>query len=701
MLLPRTSEKKLRVAVYVRFSEAELQSGTSSGDQEHECRRFAESEGWEVVGLYADEGVRAGNMRGRLSYQRLREDARRGLFDAVLIWAVSRLSRRLLTGMRELDELLADGVIVLDTKGGKFTDDLNDLGRFFFEMYGAQKYTDDLAQNARRGLTGQVRRGFWPGGRAPFGYALETVYADTPDKYGQPVRLGRRVVPDPKTAPIVFRIFNEYAAGSSKNGIARRLTDEGVSPPGASTIWNRSGIKAILENEIYGGTFRYGRMVRSGRPAGAKGKKKQHPAEPAAQTVREDFCDALVPKETIAVVRARLTADQEAYVADGRQRGPRGRGGAKYLLTGLLRCGTCGRNYVISDVAYRCAAHVERTCPNKHGVPRVAIEKLVIDFVERTVKDPAHLAKLVAEHNARIDEVNGAQLESVRRIEREIEERKKGIENLLAAIEASPTSKALAARITERESEVVEFERRLAEARKHVLAHLQAEQLSVTELSTGEARLLTGDVTRDRELLRAAIEAVEVNAGGYVVIRFRRGGLFDSGAAEWWAGMEYLKQSDDTTASLSGARRVMQRVVAQLREDGVERAPLYAYELEAAGDAGPIGPNGSGGGNGRPTNGKTGSEIANVPTGIRTPVADVKSQSPWPLDDGDVGRKLGESGLSVKAFLAQVGQRARGAGQRPAVAVRVIGTVRSPSVMTIQSEQPSALSACRGGVLSG
>ena len=158
MRAPMGSAQPLRVAIYVRFSEAELQSGTSATDQEHECRRFAESEGWEIVGLYADEGVRAGNMAGRLSYARLREDARQGLFKAVLVWAVSRLSRRLLTGMRELDELLGDGVIVLDTKGGKYSDDLNDLGRFFFEMYGAQKYTDDLAQNARRGLTGQVRR---------------------------------------------------------------------------------------------------------------------------------------------------------------------------------------------------------------------------------------------------------------------------------------------------------------------------------------------------------------------------------------------------------------------------------------------------------------------------------------------------------------------------------------------------------------
>jgi hypothetical protein len=71
------------------------------------------------------------------------------------------------------------------------------------------------------------------GGRPPYGYTIaEAGPHSNPGKAAQGKRL-HDPDPDPVTAPVAMRIFNEYVAGRGMTSIARGLTQDGIACPSA------------------------------------------------------------------------------------------------------------------------------------------------------------------------------------------------------------------------------------------------------------------------------------------------------------------------------------------------------------------------------------------------------------------------------------------------------------------------------------
>lgn len=80
------------VAVYARVSSEEQREGQTIDAQVLELERFAREKGWRVSGVYKDEGW-SGTMLVRPDLDRLRDDAMKRAFDAVVINDVDRLAR--------------------------------------------------------------------------------------------------------------------------------------------------------------------------------------------------------------------------------------------------------------------------------------------------------------------------------------------------------------------------------------------------------------------------------------------------------------------------------------------------------------------------------------------------------------------------------------------------------------------------------
>jgi len=105
------------------------------------------------------------------------------------------------------------------------------LGKFFLAigLSNAKYSVDNLAENVRRGNRAKLRRGEWPG-QKPFGYIYDH-------------RL-RNIVPEPKEAKIVKKIYEEFATGRhTLKSISARLTELG----GGKTRSNYS-IENLLTN---------------------------------------------------------------------------------------------------------------------------------------------------------------------------------------------------------------------------------------------------------------------------------------------------------------------------------------------------------------------------------------------------------------------------------------------------------------------
>ena len=82
----------MRLAIYARVSSDEQREGQTIDSQVSELERFARDKGWVVAGIYKDDGW-SGAVMARPELDHMRDDARKGLFQAVLINDVDRLAR--------------------------------------------------------------------------------------------------------------------------------------------------------------------------------------------------------------------------------------------------------------------------------------------------------------------------------------------------------------------------------------------------------------------------------------------------------------------------------------------------------------------------------------------------------------------------------------------------------------------------------
>jgi site-specific DNA recombinase len=86
----------LRAAIYTRVSSDPNDRGRSVEEQEVECRRWIEREGWDLIEpVYCDNDRSASRYarRARPDWQRLTEDLARGRIDVLVVWEISRTTR--------------------------------------------------------------------------------------------------------------------------------------------------------------------------------------------------------------------------------------------------------------------------------------------------------------------------------------------------------------------------------------------------------------------------------------------------------------------------------------------------------------------------------------------------------------------------------------------------------------------------------
>ena len=94
-----------RVAIYVRVST----DGQTVENQKRELETVATRHGWEVAGVFSDQGI-SGVKKKRPALARLVQGVARKDFDVVAAWSVDRLGRSLQHLLGFLGELRATGV---------------------------------------------------------------------------------------------------------------------------------------------------------------------------------------------------------------------------------------------------------------------------------------------------------------------------------------------------------------------------------------------------------------------------------------------------------------------------------------------------------------------------------------------------------------------------------------------------------------
>jgi site-specific DNA recombinase len=520
--------RMLRAAIYARYSSS-LQRPTSVDDQTALCREAARRFGCEILDghIYTDE-ERSGSTAQRPGYQRLMEAAKRREFDGIIVEAQDRLWRdqaEMHTALRRLRFL---GVKVFSGETG--ADLTGRAGSIVAAVTGwrDETFLDSLRDKTRRGLEGQVHRGFSAGGRA-YGYHTSPVTdPKRKDGYGNHVVLGYSRVIDKAEAAVVREIFERYAEGETPEAIVKDLNRRKVPSPRGKG-WCPTAIRGskrlgtgILRNPLYAGVEVWNRFRWEKHPDTGKRVPRLNPE---SERVRRECPDLrIVPHHLWERVRSR-EAEIEA-LTQGRctwkARPPR------YLFSGMLRCGVCGANYVImNEHSYGCAFHQKRgeaVCRNSLRVRRDHLERALLESITDSLYSPEAVEYLTSAINrelaARMKAVRNGQREAprlremearLRQLDMERENVKRAIRN---GLDAGLTRETLEEIERERDNLLREQaslkERSTFATEKQVEAVLRVLPATVSQALQEMPRLLTRDLPKARSLLRGLVEEVKM-----------------------------------------------------------------------------------------------------------------------------------------------------------------------------------------------
>ncbi len=231
-----------KVAIYIRVStEEQVKEGFSIAAQKDKLAKYAESQSWEVAGLYLDEGISAKSLE-RPQMKQMLNDMKNNIFDTILVYKLDRLTRSV-SDLHELLNLFDEYSIGFRSATEVF-DTTSAIGRLFITIVAAmaQWERENLAERVSFGIEQKVREGKYVGTPSVFGYdytngELEINIAE---------------------AEIVKQIYTNYLEKGSFTGIANEFNRLNIKSKRGG-YWTQRGIKNILTNPLYVGKISYKR----------------------------------------------------------------------------------------------------------------------------------------------------------------------------------------------------------------------------------------------------------------------------------------------------------------------------------------------------------------------------------------------------------------------------------------------------------
>ncbi|MFI8713654.1 recombinase family protein [Brevibacillus brevis] len=402
------------IGIYARVStEEQAKSGFSLDDQLRECRKKAATS---EAAEYVDDV--SGEFLDRPALSRLRRDAKEGLITKIVCLDPDRLSRKLMNQLLITDEFDKRGIELVFVNGEYAK---TPEGQLFYSMRGAIAEFEKAKINERmsRGRREKARQGRVLRDFQIYGYSYDS-------------KKEQIVINEAEAAVVrlVFDLFtqpNELVQGI--NGIAVYLTNKGVPTKRGASVWHRQVVRQMLMNEAYVGRFYQNKWNTEGmlgnqfREADEKVRMKMRPKDEWISLP----CPSIIDEVKFEHAQRLLKESRRRWA---------GRSFNEYLLSGLVRCGSCG-NTMSGRKVKNWSHHVfEYTdvkntagAKNKGCGRRVRCEQLdnqVWETVRSWLNNPDEIAIAVEEKV----ETPFEQVE-LERLQKELEKTKAGRKRLL------------------------------------------------------------------------------------------------------------------------------------------------------------------------------------------------------------------------------------------------------------------------------
>jgi site-specific DNA recombinase len=307
-----------RCAIYARISVTSEES-VSVSRQIEAAQQYAAARGWTVAATFTDEGVSATHNKpeDRVGWQALLSSSE--TFDAVVVWKVDRLARRVLDFLHADEALQARGAGIVAVE--QTIDMTTPEGRGFATMLAVFGEMEAAAISARvaAARTYLLRNGRVVGGKVPYGFR------SVPSSTGK----GYVLAHDPDTVDTLREIVRRTQAGHTLYSTVQWLNSERIPTPTGKAEWVYSTVERILRHPVLAGMTPFN----PGNDKRTRGTAVLH-GENGLPLVNEAL--AVMPVGEWRAMVAKLDA------RDSAQSLPRAlRSKTSALLSGLVWCADC------------------------------------------------------------------------------------------------------------------------------------------------------------------------------------------------------------------------------------------------------------------------------------------------------------------------------------------------------------------------
>ncbi|WP_027085441.1 recombinase family protein [Cohnella panacarvi] len=394
----------MRVAAYIRVStDEQADKGNSLPEQKERLEAYCKAMGWNHPTFFPDEGQSAKDMR-RPYVQKLIDRVKQKEFDIVLTSKLDRMSRNLLDMLqfvKLLDEYDCHYVSATES-----FDTSTAVGRMVLQLLAT------FAEFERERNSERVKDNM-------LSLARNTNKALTRPCFGLDIYNGMYEIND-NESQFVLLMADLAEAGDGYRMIAKKLNERG-SCTKAGKPWDQTNIKRVLRNPVIAGNTIYNMRENKNGKTVIRDKEQW--------IVKENTHPAIIPPERqqriLAILDSRIPANKHAD-------------SETYLLTGLVKCGHCGRNMRGNTARYKrpnnknydyfryiCSGYAIGYECKHHAVHREDLESLIISEVNKLIEsksDTLDLQITAPRSNAsEIDEIKSQLAKVDKRIQKQIE----------------------------------------------------------------------------------------------------------------------------------------------------------------------------------------------------------------------------------------------------------------------------------------
>ena len=315
---------RLRVAAYARVSSSsDEQLNSFAAQNRYYTELISGKDNWQLVDIYADEGITGTSIEKRDDFKRMLRDCERGLIDRILVKSISRFARNTTECLETVRSLKSRGISVYFEKEGIDTGKVS--GEMLTAVFAslAQAESESISKNVRWSYKKRMQMGTFIPTHLPYGYC----------------RSDYKIAIVDVEAEIVKRIFNEYMMGKNMEQIATSLNIDGLPFNNRGTLqsWSKSTVGHILENEKYIGNSLWQKTYyTSTLPRYQKKNLGEMP-----QYYAQNTHPAIIDSETYAAaqkLRSSKTDNRQLMCLE-----------KQYMFNGKLICGNCGSPFRVKN----------------------------------------------------------------------------------------------------------------------------------------------------------------------------------------------------------------------------------------------------------------------------------------------------------------------------------------------------------------